>query len=809
MQTLLQDLRYGARMLLKKPGFTFVAIITLALGIGANTAIFSVVNAVLLRPLPYPEPEKIIQLWETSRTRDLKQGSVSPHCFNDWRTQNESFEQMAAYRYANFTLTGGDQPESITAIATSSSLFSILGVKPAIGRDFLAEEDAPGKNRVVILSQGAWTRLFGADKDILDKSIQLNGESYTVIGVMPKDFQYPDSADMWTPLAIDLSKVGRGTHFLSVIGRLKASVPVAAAQSEMDSIASHLEQQYPDTNSGAGIELIPLHEQMVKRVKDALMVLLVAVGLVLLIACANVANLLLVRATSRQKEIAIRTALGASRWRLVRQFLTEGVLLSVLGGSLGLLIAWWGVDAIHAFLPGDITRNKFIGVDRWVLAFTLGISIITGIFSALAPAWYGTKPNLNQTLKESGKQVTAGFLRKGLRGFLVVFEVAVAVVLLIGAGLLVKSFVRLQQVDPGFKPDNVLTMTISLPAKKYAEGKQKNDFFQQALERINTINGVKVAGAVTDLPFSGSRSRSSFEIEGRPSTDPNDDYTADNRVISPGYFQAMGMTLLEGRDFTERDNKEAQGAIIINQSMARIFFPNENPLGKRINVGTPEETSFYGKPVWREIVGIVADIKHQDLQATSKAEMYVPFLQHPAGRLMLVVRQTAGATNPTAAIREAIQSIDKDLPVYGVSTMERRLSQSILPQRLNMWLILIFAATALVLAAIGLYGVLSYSVAESTREIGIRMAIGARPADILKLIISQGMTVLAIGLVIGLGLAFALTRLMESLLFGVTATDALTFVSVSLLLATVALLACLIPARRAARVDPMVALRYE
>lgn len=809
MQTLLQDLRYGARMLLKKPGFTFVAILTLALGIGANTAIFSVVNAVLLRPLPYAEPERIIQLWETAKSRNIKQGSVSPHCFNDWKTQNESFEQLAAYRYGNFTLTGGDQPESITGIATSYNLFSILGVKPFMGRDFLAEEDAPGRNRVVILSQGMWTRTFGADKDVLDKSIQLNGESYTVIGVMPKGFQYPDSADMWVPLGIDLSKFGRGTHFLFALGRLKANVQVAAAQSEMDAIANHLEQQYPDSNLDAGIELVPLQEQMVRRVKDALLVLLVAVGFVLLIACANVTNLLLVRATSRQKEIAIRTALGASRWRLMRQFLTEGILLSVLGGALGLLLAWWGVDAIHSFLPGDIVRNKSIGIDQWVLAFTLAVSVVTGIFSALAPAWFGTNPNLNQTLKESGKQVTSGFLRKSLRASLVISEVALALVLLVGAGLLVKSFVRLQQVDPGFKPDNVLTMMISLPSKKYADGKQKNDFFQQALERINSIGGVKVAGAVTDLPFSGSRSRSSFQIEGRPSTDPNDDYTADNRVVSPNYFNAMGMTLLEGRDFTERDNKEAQGAIVINQSLARIFFPNENPLGKRINIGTPEETEFYGKPVWREIVGVVADIKHQDLQAESKPEMYIPFLQHPAGRLMVVVRQTAGATNPTTAIREAIQSIDKDLPVFGVNTMERRLSQSILPQRLNMWLISIFAATALVLAAIGLYGVMSYSVAESTREIGIRMALGARPADVLKLIISQGMKVLLIGLAIGLGAAFALTRLMGSLLFGVTATDAVTFISVSVLLAVVALLACFIPARRAARVDPMVALRYE
>jgi putative ABC transport system permease protein len=808
MQTLLQDLRYGARTLLKRPGFTIVAIITLALGIGANTAIFSVINAVLLRPLPYPEPHRIIQLWETARSRDLKQGSVSPHCFTDWKNQNQSFEQMAAYRYANFTLTGGDQPESLTGIATSASLFSVLGVQPAIGRDFFAEEDAPGRNRVVILSQGLWQRRFGGDKDILDKPIQLNGESYTVIGVMPQGFQYPDTAEMWVPLGVDLNRVGRGNHFLFAIGRLKAGVAVSAAQADMDAIANQLEQQYPNFNFDTGIQLVPLHEQMVARVKDTLWMLLIAVGLVLLIACANVTNLMLVRATSRQKEIAIRLSLGASRWRLVRQFLTEGILLALLGGAIGLLLAWWGVDAISAFLPRDITRNRLIEVDKWVLVFTLAVSLVTGIFSALAPAWYTTKPDLNQALKEAGKQLASGFLRKSLRASLVVSEVALALVLLIGAGLLVKSFLHLRQVDPGFKPDHVLTMYVALPAKKYAEGQQKNLFFQRALEQVNGLSGVKVAGAVTDLPFSGSRSRSSFEIEGRASGDPNDDYTADNRVVSPNYFQAMGMRLLEGRDFTERDNKEAQGAVIINQSLARKFFPNDNPMGKRINLDTPEENEFYGKPVWREIVGIVADIKHQDLQAVSEPELYVPYMQFPAARLMLVVRHESAA-NPTAAIRQAVQSIDKDLPIFSINTMERRLAQSILPQRLNMWLISIFAATALLLAAIGLYGVMSYSVAESTRDIGIRMALGARPADVVRLVIGQGMRVLLIGLAIGLGAAYALTRLMRSLLFGVTPTDGLTFVSVSLLLAAVALLACWIPARRAARVDPMVALRYE
>jgi putative ABC transport system permease protein len=808
MQTLFQDLRYGARLLLKRPGFTFVAVFTLALGIGANTAIFSVINAVLLRPLPYPEADRIIQLWETAKSRNLKQGTVSAHCFTDWKNQNQSFEQLAAYRYANFTLTGDDQPESITGLAVSASLFSVLGVKPSIGRDFFAEEDAPGRNRVVILSQGLWQRRFGADKEVLDKAIQLNGESYSVIGVMPQGFQYPDTAEIWVPLGVDLNRVGRGNHFLFAIGRLKADVSLQTAQAEMDGIANQLEQQYPNFNFDTGIHLVPLHQQMVARVKDALWVLLFGVGLVLLIACANVTNLMLVRATSRQKEIAIRLSLGASRWRLIRQFLTEGVLLALLGGSIGLLLAWWGVDAITAFLPADITRNRLIGVDRWVLVFTLGVSILTGIFSALAPAWYATKPDLNQTLKEAGKQVSSGFRRKSLRAFLVVSEVALALVLLIGAGLLVKSFLRLQQVDPGFKPDNVLTMYVALPAKRYAEGQQKNLFFQQALERINAISGVKVAGAVTDLPFSGSRSRSSFEIEGRPSTNPNDDNTADNRVVSPNYFQAMGMRLLEGRDFSERDNKEAQGAVIINQSLARMFFPNDNPMGKRINLDTPEENEFYGKPVWREIVGIVADIKHQDLQLASQPELYVPYGQFPAGRLMLVVRHDSAA-NPTAAIRQAVQSIDKDQPIFSISTMERRLAQSVMPQRLNMWLSSIFALTALALAAIGIYGVMAYSVAESTREIGIRMALGARPADVLKLVIGQGLKVLLTGLLAGLGAAYALTRLMGSLLFGVTPTDVLTFVSVSLLLAAVAMLACLVPARRAARVDPMVALRYE
>jgi putative ABC transport system permease protein len=806
MNGLRQDLRYGFRALTKSPGFTLIAILTLALGIGANTAIFSVVNAVLLRPLPYGEPERIVQLWETQPSKNAYQGTVSPLCFNDWRTRSRSFASMAAYRYANFTLTGGDTPQSLTGASVSADFLAVIGVAPARGRGFTPEDDQPGNSRSVVLSHGLWQRRFASDPQIIGRTLELNGENQTVIGVMPPGFEFPNSVELWSPLALDLPRLQRGSHYLFAIGRLKPGIVASAAQTEMDAIARDLEREYPDDNRGIGVNVVSLHDQLVKETRSALLVLLGAVTLVLLIACVNVANLLLVRATGRQREIAIRSALGASRWQIIRQLLTEGMLLAVLGGALGLLLAWWGVDLLKKFEPGNLPRTSEIGVDPWTLAFTFLIAIITGIVSAAVPAIYATNPDLNQALKESGQQ-SGGMVRGSVRGILVIAEVALTIVLLVGAGLLINTFLKLQRVDPGFRAENVMTMYLSLPRARYREGAQQVDFFTRAVDSIRAVPGVAAVGVVSDLPFSGSRSVSSFEIEGR---DQTEDFAADQRVVSGGYFHVMSMPLLAGRDFTERDRRESTGVIIINQTMARRFFPNENPLGKRLRIGGPIERGFYGGTVpWREVVGVVGDIKHRNLQSNNLSEMYVPFAQYPMPGLMVAVRGTGDSNELVAGIRRTIAEIDRNQPVSNVRLMESRLASSIRPQRFNMLLLGLFAGLALALAAVGLYGVMSYSVARNTREIGIRMALGAEPSHLLRLVIGQGLSLTLIGTAIGLAGAFGLTRLMTSLVYGVKVSDPLTFVGSALVLLLVSLFACYLPARRATKINPIIALRNE
>jgi putative ABC transport system permease protein len=810
MGRIVQDLRYAIRTLLKKPGFCAIAVLTLALGIGANTAIFSVINAVVLKPLPFAQPERIAQIWEYDKRQAPAQGTISPHNFKDWRNQSKLFEQMAAYRYVNFTFTDGNQPESLRGSAVSSSLFAVLGVQPALGRDFLPEEDAPGKNHVVILSEGFWQRRFAGNRDVINQTIQLNGESYTVAGVMPKGFEFTEGVELWSPLGIDLARQERGNRFLFAIGRLKPETPLTAAQAEMESVADNLAQQYPNSNSNSGVHLIPLHQQVVnKSVKTSLFVLLGAVGLVLLIACANVTNLLLVRASARRKEIAIRLSIGASRWHLIRQFLTEGILLSMIGGGLGLLIAWWGVDLILAVVPNTLPRVKEIGVDSTVLIFTLATSLIAGTLSALVPAFYGTKVDLNHSLKESGQSVASSSLRQGMLGLLVSAEIAVALVVLIGAGLLLTSFLRLQQINPGFNPTNLLTVQLSLPNARYKDAKQQALFYQQALERINSIATLESAGAVSDLPFSNSRSMSSFEVEGRPRQPGDDGIAADHRVISSNYFKSLNIPFVEGRDFNDRDNQTATGVVVVNQSWARTFFPNDNPMGKRIQIGDDGEIALYGNPIWREVVGVVGDIKHGDLTAPAKPEMYVPYLQEPIARMMFVVRGKGDSGSLTAAVRNEIHALDSNLPIYNIRLMDERLARSILPQRFNAMLIGIFAVVALILAMMGIYGVMAYTVEQNTRDIGIRIALGAQQRDVMGMVIKQGLRLALIGIAVGLIAAYLLSRTISDLLYGISPTDAMTFVYVSLILTGVALVACFVPARRAMKVDPMVALRYE
>ncbi|HSE97829.1 MAG TPA: ABC transporter permease [Blastocatellia bacterium] len=809
MASLIQDARYAVKMMLRKPAFTIIAVFVLALGIGANTAIFSIVNAVLLRPLPYPQPEMLVQLWETVKNKGDNNGTLSAHNFAEWREMSGSFEHMAAYRYSSFTLTGGDRPEWISGAQVSSTLFRVLGVAPAIGRDFALEEDAPGHNRVAILSHGLWQRRFASDENLIGQSLTLNGESFTVVGVMPKDFQFPNSVDIWSPLGIDLSKQERGNHFLMSAGRLKPGVTIMQAQSEMDSIATLMEERYPDNNTGRGISLVPLHEELYGDFRPALLLLLAAVALVLLIACANVANLLLTRAMGRQKEIAIRAAMGANRWRLLRQFLTESLLLALAGCGLGLLLSMWAIDLLIASSPGTVPRASAIELDAAVLGYTIAVSLITGIIFGLAPALQVTAIDLNEALKESRQASLSGPGRRRLGGLLVVSEIALALMLLVGAGLLINSFYRLQRVAPGFETENVLTMTVSLPRNRYPDGQKQGAFFERALERIVAIEGVEAAGAVSELPFSGSRTRSSFAIEGRPQSNPGEGDAADRRAITPDYFKAMGIPLIAGRYFNDRDRKESQPAIIINQAMARAHWPGEDPIGKRVRIGGPEETAIYGEPVWREIVGIVGDLKHDRLTADAPTEMYLPYLQAPPNRMFLAVRGSGNMRGLAGAVQGAILEVDKDQPVYNIRTMEQRLQRAVAPQRFIMFLLGIFAGGALLLAAIGIYGVMSYSVVQRTNEIGIRMALGADRRDIFRLIVGQGMKLMIIGTAIGIAGSLMLTRLMKTLLYGVSTTDPLTYTAVTIVLGAVALLACYIPARRATKVDPMVALRYE
>ena len=812
METLLRDVRYGIRNLLKHPGFTAIAVITLALGIGANTAMFSVINAVLLRPLPYQQPDRLVTIWEESPQRGMYQMPVSFANLRDWVDQNHAFEQISAYTFTNLNLTGAGEPARLLVVRSSANLFALVGAAPQLGRAFLPEEDKEGANRVVILGHALWQSRFGSNARIVGQSLTLNDQSYTVVGVMPSSVQFPvgfgylgkvlnDPVDLYVPLAATGNETRRGNYSFFAIGRLKPGVKIDQAQAEMTTIEGRLEQQYPDGNTGIGIRLVPTQEQTVKEIRPALLVLLGAVAFLLLIACANIANLLLARAASRQKEIAIRTALGASRLCVSRLLLTESLMLSLAGGCLGLLLALWGTEALMALAPDNIPRLNEVGVDARVFGFTLAISFVTGIVFGLIPALHASKPNLNETLKEGSRGSMGSAAGKRTRSVLVAVEVALSLVLLIGAGLMIKSFLRLQQMNLGFNPDNVLTVDLTLSSSKYPEDRQQAAFFQEALERLQSLTGVKSAGVTTGLPLTLTVSGSDFRIEGRPEPEAGKEMIINTRSVSPGYFGTLGIGLIKGRDFSDRDKSDAPKAAIINEDLALIYFPNEDPIGRRI--------TFDDGTSWISIVGIIGDVKQLGLDSSAKPEVYFPYLQVPAPSMSLVVRTASNPLSLAAAVKSQIQAIDKDLPIDNAKTMQQLLAESISGRRFNMLLLTVFAAVALVLAIVGIYGVMSYAVTQRTHEIGIRMALGARAADVLKLVVRNGMSLTLIGVSIGLAGALALTRLLASLLFHVTPTDAATFASVSICLIVVALLACCITARRATKVDPLVALRYE
>jgi putative ABC transport system permease protein len=810
MNTLSQDLRYSLRMLMKRPGFTIVALITLALGIGANTAVFSVVNAVLLRPLPFPHSERLVYVWESLRSDPKVEDSMSPHNFTDVRERNQSFDAYFALRYTNMALTGQGMPESLNAIEASADFERAMGIPAAMGRVFGADEDQPGKNHVAVISDGFWKRRFGASSQVIGQSIQLNGEAYTIIGVMPAGFAFPNpDIDVWKPLALDLSKYRRGTAFLQGVARLKDGVTAEQARADLLAVAAQLEQQYPNNNRDITFKPVLLRTQLVGEIEKPLLILFGAVVLVLLIACVNVANLVLGRATARWKEIALRSALGASRWSLIRLLLTESVLLGLLGGVLGLLLAAYGIDALTKINPDAIPNRQPITMDGFVIAFTFAMSLVTGVLFGLVPAWQATGTDLNRALREDSRTATGAGRLKLIRSGLVVAEIGLSLVLLIGAGLLLQSFWKLLHVNPGFRAENVVTGSVNLPRVRYPEARQRADFFRRTLDEMRALPGVESAAAVTSLPFSGSRGNSSFTIDGRPVPPDSNGPSADRHTASPGYFQAMGIPLLEGRDFSDTDDPTHPGVVIINETAAKQFWPDEDPIGKHITIGTPDEVALYGKPVSREIIGIIGNVKHQELNGDFQPEMYFPAWQVPAEGMALVVRGQAAAENLINGMRNAVQSVDKDQPLRRTRLLESSIAQSVAPQRFVTMLLMLFAGIALLLAAVGIYGVMSYTVAQRTHEIGIRIALGAQTGDVLRLVVGQGMLLAVIGLATGLIAALALTRLMQTLLFNVSASDPITFVAIALLLAGVALLACYLPARRAAKVDPMAALRYE
>ncbi len=806
IQDLLQDLGFGLRMLRNSPAFALVAILTLALGIGANTAIFSVVHGVLLRPLPFPKQDQLMMLWE--KNKDGTRSNTSWATFMDWNKMNHSFTGIAAVGFWTPTIIGSRDAEILTGFRVSSALFDLMGVRLAQGRNFLPSEDVRGNNFVVILSYGFWQSRFGGDPAIIGKPIQLGTRSYTVVGVLPAGFPSVLSfdprkpAEIYTPLAYDatLPYACRDCRHLRAFARLKGGIPVAQAEAEMNQISVNLFREYPTEYSASGVILTPLKDYLVGDVSTALWTLLGSVGFVLLIACVNVANLLLAWAARRQREVALRVALGARRTRMVRQFVTESLLLSLFGGGFGLLLAWGGIELLQNIRLANLPRLQNVHIDSWTFAFTFGICLCTGLVFGLLPAFRASKLDLNEALKESGKS-TAGTERHRLRSLLVFADVALALLLLTGAGLMMKSFVRLLEVNPGFDPSHTLTLAMSLWGPK-SEDAPAVAFYDEVLQRIRAIPGVKATGIVSQLPLGGNLDMYGIHVEGKSLPNPEEDPSADRYSISPGYLRAMRIPLLRGREFDERDVATSPKVVLVNETMARRFWPGEDAIGKRLRMGDT-------KGPWRTVVGVVGDVLHRGLDAPHTLQIYLPYTQFTDSTAILAVRSSTDPASIAAEVRSEIVALDPQVPVSAVVTMDEVVSASVANQRFGAMLFLLFGVIALLLTAVGIYGVISYGVAQRTHEIGIRLALGAGRRAVLRLIVGEAMRPALLGAALGLFAAFGLTRLLTRLLYGVKPTDPPVFAAAVLLLVAVALLASYIPARRATRVDPMVALRYE
>ena len=806
MRDIIQDLRYAVRMMRKSPGFTLVAAITLALGIGANTTIFSTLNILVLRPFSFPNQDRLVMLWERNLEVGISRGSVAPGNFKDWGEQNQTFDQVIAINQNYFDITDGDQPERFNGYMVSPTFFDALGAKAVLGRTFSPVEDRPGQNQVVVLKHSLWQNRFGADPEIINKTVAINGKRFSVVGVMGPDFNFPfNGGELWTPLTFDSqAQTNRGNHYLQVLGLIKPDVTIEQAGEDINRIAQRAAAAFPDSNSGRSAYVVSMTKDAVRGASMAMPMMMGSVAFVLLIACANVANLLLVRAASRQKEIAIRMAMGASRSRLVRQLLTESVLLAFAGGALGLLLSAWGVAATATAIPDNFSKFipgwQHLGVDKTAFVFTLVISVLTGLLFGLAPALQATKMNFNEALKEGGKGTSGRSSRNLARSLLVISEVALALVLLIGGGLMIRSLVTLLRVDLGIDPANVLTMQVALTGEKYSTFEQRVNSYQELLDRVSALPGVSKAGAVSNVPMGGSNNSSAIISAGQTVFPQSKQPLTNYRSATEGYFEAVGTRINKGRNFTKADGPEGPRVALVNEAFAARYFNGQESVGQQFKIDN-------GKPV--EIIGVVANIMNDDFDDKAEPDMYVPYAQDSRRTMSLVVRASADPAALASAIRGEVSAVDKTLPVFNIKLMREAISERMSPKRLAALMLGFFALIALLLATVGIYAVMSYAVSQRTHEIGIRMALGAAPRDIFKLVVGQGLAQTVIGLLLGLALSFAVTRAMSQMLYGVTPTDPVTFAAISLLLAAVALLACYVPARRATRVDPMVALRHE